>query len=268
MDMMQCQNLAVSPDVMQHVVQVESAANPYAIGVVGGRLVRQPESLAEAVATAEMLEQRGYNFSVGLAQVNRHNLGRFGISDYTAAFDKCTNLRAGSQILSECRTRAAGDWGKAFSCYYSGNFSTGFQHGYVQKIVASIRAAQGGMTSTPVALAAASSSAPERAERTTPRRVVEDLNDTGPLAFSAPAVMRSGGAGASPRNQSAALVNDDPGAHAGEVVHLTPGGPRYADSAGPAVTQAPRNEVEVQAAAGPLQANPAGRDSIDAAFVF
>ena len=56
-------------------------------------------------------------------------------------FDVCANLRAGSRILRECYDRAQ-DWGKAFSCYYSGNFSTGFEHGYVQKIFASIRKAQ------------------------------------------------------------------------------------------------------------------------------
>jgi len=138
MDMMQCQNLAVPMDVMHHVAQVESSINPYAIGVVGGRLVRQPKSLAEAVATAEMLEARGYNFSVGLAQVNRYNLSKYGVGSYVQAFDSCTNLRAGSRILSECHARAKGDWGSAFSCYYSGNFTTGYQHGYVQKIFASM----------------------------------------------------------------------------------------------------------------------------------
>ncbi len=137
-DMMQCQNLAVPMDVMHHVVQVESSSNPYAIGVVGGKLVRQPRTLAEAVATAEMLESRGYNFSLGLAQVNRYNLQKYGIASYIQAFDGCTNLRAGSRILSECHARANGDWGGAFSCYYSGNFTTGYQHGYVQKIFASM----------------------------------------------------------------------------------------------------------------------------------
>jgi type IV secretion system protein VirB1 len=123
---------------MHHVVQVESSANPYAIGVVGGRLVRQPQSLAEAISTAEMLESRGYNFSVGLSQVNRYNLQKYGISTYAQAFDGCTNLQAGSKILSECQVRAKGDWGSAFSCYYSGNFTTGFDHGYVQKIYSSM----------------------------------------------------------------------------------------------------------------------------------
>mgnify|MGYP001137641949 CR=1 FL=1 len=40
MEMLACPNLAVSPQVMQHIVQVESGANPYAIGVVGGKLAR------------------------------------------------------------------------------------------------------------------------------------------------------------------------------------------------------------------------------------
>ena len=58
-ELMTCPDLAVPREVMQHVVQVESSFNPYAIGVVGGRLARQPRNLPEAVATARMLEQRG-----------------------------------------------------------------------------------------------------------------------------------------------------------------------------------------------------------------
>lgn len=138
-ELIDCPNLAVPQDVMRHIVHVESSYNPYAIGVVGGRLVRQPRSLPEAVATARMLEQRGYNFSVGLAQVNRHNLARYGLETYQAAFGPCANLRAGAKILAECHRRAGGDWGKAFSCYYSGNFVTGYRHGYVHKIYASMK---------------------------------------------------------------------------------------------------------------------------------
>lgn len=140
MELMGCTDLAVPAEVMQHVVQVESAYNPYAIGVVGGHLVRQPESLPEAVATARMLKSRGYNFSLGLAQVNRYNLVKYGLDTYEKAFAACPNLNAGSRILAECHSRSGGDWGKAFSCYYSGNFETGFRHGYVQKIYASMRA--------------------------------------------------------------------------------------------------------------------------------
>lgn len=138
LDMMACPNLAVPAEVMQHVVKVESSHNPFAIGVVGGQLVRQPQNLGEALATVRMLEDKGYNFSVGLAQVNRSNLGKYGLDSYEKAFDACTNLSVGARILSQCYASSGNDWGKAFSCYYSGNFVTGYRDGYVQKIYDSI----------------------------------------------------------------------------------------------------------------------------------
>lgn len=139
MEDMNCQDLAVPMLVMQHVVNIESSYNPYAIGVVGGRLVRQPGNLPEALATVRMLESRGYNFSLGLAQVNRYNLGKYGLTSYENAFQTCPNLQAGARILADCHARSGNDWGRAFSCYYSGNFITGYRHGYVQKIFASMR---------------------------------------------------------------------------------------------------------------------------------
>ena len=139
MDLASCTDLAVPLDVMQHVVRAESSHNPFAIGVVGGHLVRQPNNLQEALATVRMLESRGFNFSLGIAQVNRYNLGKFGLDSYEKAFQTCPNLQAGSRILAECYGRSGNDWGKSFSCYYSGNFVTGYRHGYVQKIYASMR---------------------------------------------------------------------------------------------------------------------------------
>lgn len=165
MDLMDCQGLAVPAVVMHHVVQVESSRNPYAIGVVGERLVRQPVSLAEAVATARMLEQGRYNFSLGLAQVNRHNLKRYGLDSYERAFQACPNVQAGARILAECKVRAGGDWGKAFSCYYSGNFVTGFRHGYVQRVLASMQGGAG----TPAAPAVQVAPIPLAAGRTAMR---------------------------------------------------------------------------------------------------
>lgn len=136
-----CGPLAVPEDVMAHVVQVESSRNPFAIGVVGGRLLRQPRNLAEAVATVRMLESRGYNYSIGLAQVNRVNFARFGLETPEKGFDACNNLVVGSKILAECLQQHGGRWGDAFSCYYSGNPRTGYEHGYVQKVFASMGAA-------------------------------------------------------------------------------------------------------------------------------
>ncbi|MBD8900002.1 lytic transglycosylase domain-containing protein [Rhodanobacter sp. DHG33] len=143
MGLMACPNLAVSAEVMSHIVDVESGANPYAIGVVGGQLERQPKNLAEALATVHMLDARGYNYSLGVAQVNRANLGKYGLDSYEKAFEACPNLAAGAQILSACYASSGGDWGKAFSCYYSGNFVTGYRDGYVQKVYDSINRGNG-----------------------------------------------------------------------------------------------------------------------------
>ncbi len=148
-----CQQMEVPLDVMQHVVRVESSYNPYAIGVVGGHLVRQPKNLQEALATVRMLENRGYNFSLGLAQVNRFNLGKYGLDSYEKAFQECPNLQAGSRILAECYKRLGGDWGKSFSCYYSGNSVTGYRHGYVQKVFASMRQSESTTAANPSVVA-------------------------------------------------------------------------------------------------------------------
>lgn len=126
---------------MRRLVQVESSFNPYAIGVVGGRLQRQPRNEQEATATARWLEEKGFNYSVGLAQINRVNFDTVGLTPETA-FDVCANLRAAASILTECYTHALRSWPdeqdalrRAFSCYYSGDFSTGFKHGYVLRVV-------------------------------------------------------------------------------------------------------------------------------------
>ena len=152
MELLSCPEMAVPAEVMQHVVRVESSHNPFAIGVVGGRLVRQPQNISEAVATARMLEEKGYNFSLGLGQVNRYNLVKYGLDSYEKAFKTCPNLQAASKILAECYSRSGGNWGKSFSCYYSGNFETGYRHGYVQKVYASINQGRALAVSTAAAI--------------------------------------------------------------------------------------------------------------------
>ncbi len=121
----------VFTDTLQRIVSVESSFNPYAIGVVGGRLERQPKNKNEAVATANYLANNGWNFSMGLAQINRYNLPKYGL-DYDSVFEPCSNLRAAASIYNECFVRAnklsdaATARLQAFSCYYSGNFTRGF----------------------------------------------------------------------------------------------------------------------------------------------
>lgn len=132
----------VHHSTLQAIVRTESAFNPYAIGVVGGS-IKQPTNLADAVAAAYKLHSEGKNFSLGLAQINRHNLDKYGLN-YETVFEPCANLKAGAEILAECYGRANGSsqeaLQKALSCYYSGNFRTGFtqdfagQPSYVEKV--------------------------------------------------------------------------------------------------------------------------------------
>jgi len=145
----------VEAGTAQALVSVESSFNPHAIGVVQGVLERQPNSRAEALATARNLEANGWNYSAGLAQINVRNFARLGLSAETA-FEPCANLRAMEGVLLECFERARRGGGTpqhalrhAFSCYYSGNFVTGFRDGYVAKVVRSARPSAGRPTPTP-----------------------------------------------------------------------------------------------------------------------
>ena len=142
--------LACAPQVdattVHALVAVESSHNPYAIGVVHGALLRQPRHLAEAQATARQLQRSGWNFSVGLAQINVHQFKRLGLTS-DSAFEPCTNLQAMQAVLAHCYARALPRQPAptalrdALSCYYSGNFSTGYRQGYVRRVAAAAKTA-------------------------------------------------------------------------------------------------------------------------------
>lgn len=154
--------LACAPQVhlttAHALVAVESAFNPWAIGVVGGSLRRQPRHRIEALSTALALQAAGRNFSVGLGQINLGNFQRLGLS-LESAFEPCSNLAAMQTVLSECFERAQRKLPRtsrdqaalraALSCYYSGNFTTGFRHGYVGKVVAAARTPSPSINPTP-----------------------------------------------------------------------------------------------------------------------
>lgn len=188
-----------APQTMAAIVRTESSFNPYAIGVVGGRLQRQPRALDEAVATATALHQAGWNFSVGLAQVNKHNLPKYKLS-YEQAFDPCANLRAGSHILAECYGRAKVKFpgqeqaalNAAFSCYYSGNFTRGFKSdrkgdpSYVQKVIAN---ADIPAKAIPVVPAIAGKK-PQRDAAAVPAQPVTAVSSSAPAGAEQPAAVR------------------------------------------------------------------------------
>lgn len=137
-----------APDVhhalLGRVATVESSGNPFAIGVVGGHLARQPKNLPEALATVKALDAGGWNYSMGLVQVNVHNLARYGQTT-ESIFEPCTNLKIGAAILKACYARAKPHFAQAddavraaLSCYYSGDLRRGT--GYAQKVAAAVPA--------------------------------------------------------------------------------------------------------------------------------
>lgn len=290
-DLTQCA-MDMPASVMGHVVRVESAFNPYAIGVVGGRLVRQPANLAEAVATARELERLGYNFSVGLAQVNRYNLASNGLGSYAEAFQACRNVQAGARILKECYGRAGGDWGKSFSCYYSGNFQTGYDHGYVQKVFASMGIGMPVQPVDAIPLASASSRQASSSSYAAPaagmdsllkRRTSAASPGMDPAAADTSSVAQSSIRQQDPNDQApaapealpaklsdvAAIAAPSTGGQG--VVRLTPQGPVFpeAASARPATRPgaAPTQNAAAQQAA-PVDAAAVARSGGDNAFVF
>jgi len=268
--MMGCPNLAVPAEVMQHVVNVESSHNPFAIGVVGGQLARQPQNLGEALATVRMLEEKGYNFSVGLAQVNRANLGKFGLDSYEKAFDLCSNLAVGSRILSDCYASSGNDWGKAFSCYYSGNFVTGYRDGYVQKIYDSINRSirvAGNANVAPIPLLGVNALASGRGTKSLPATVSNDgayrvalrsvALDTVASALVTPVVAAMAGGGNNAQGMASSMPSpQDIAAMQGSQV-MPPAAQQPAiQQPGVAMTQPMMSGNAAQAMAMPANGNP------------
>lgn len=136
----------VHPLTVAYLVSAESRNNPYAINVNGGRsLPRAPRNEQEARAAIDWLDQRGWNYDVGYAQINSANFRSLGLTG-AQLLDPCTNLRASAQILGDCYARAVqaigegqGALQRALSCYNTGSQSRGFNNGYVKRVVAQVK---------------------------------------------------------------------------------------------------------------------------------
>ena len=158
----------VNHGLMMSVVGVESSHNPYAIGVVNARLQRQPRNIEEAKATVQFLENAGYNYSVGLAQVNRSNFSRFKLN-FDNVFDVCANLNAGGRILRECQNRASAQGyrenatHKALSCYYSGQLNSAVGTQYANKVLAKLSVNSSPANNKAIQISAITADKPENA---------------------------------------------------------------------------------------------------------
>lgn len=124
-----CQH-QVHPQVIEAIIDIESSGRPYALAAVGETTLTQPVSEPDAYARLDTLIAAGKNVSAGLMQINQQH---FDVD--TPIFDPCTNITVGAQLLKDCHDRAKRQfphdsplvWLDATaSCYFSGNFTTGF----------------------------------------------------------------------------------------------------------------------------------------------
>lgn len=130
----ECQNNLPS-NIITRLIEIESANNPYALAVKGVPIFNQADNLNDAITSAKKLDSLGFNFSAGLMQINHTNFNKTGLTIETV-FDSCKNIQAGSQLFKDCFDRAKITYPNktehqqlehAASCYYSGNFTTGFK---------------------------------------------------------------------------------------------------------------------------------------------
>jgi type IV secretion system protein VirB1 len=139
--------LNIEPAAIIAVMKQESNLRPYRININRSqvKLKIQPKSYQEAVTWSKYLIKQGYNIDMGLMQINSANLKRLHLTVETA-FNPCTNLRAGAQILFENYQRASSRYGhgkvafySALSAYNTGSFAKGFKNGYVGKVIKNLK---------------------------------------------------------------------------------------------------------------------------------
>jgi type IV secretion system protein VirB1 len=129
----------IAPATLEAVIAVESRGDPLAIFDNTTRRSWHPLDQAEAIALARRLVAAGHVVDLGLMQVDSGNLPALGLS-IAQAFDPCTNIRAGGEILTRDYAYAVGLLGSgqaalkiALSLYNTGDAHRGFRNGYVAR---------------------------------------------------------------------------------------------------------------------------------------
>ncbi|MDD3267539.1 MAG: lytic transglycosylase domain-containing protein [Burkholderiales bacterium] len=134
----------VAPTTMLTLVKTESGKNPIAIGLNGARLLAQPKNQSQAIAWIKYLDKHNYNFDVGLGQINIKNIRKYKLQP-EALLNPCLNLKISGEILTKNYIAAKKNTKdpqyalrKALSTYNTGNQYSGFNNGYVVKVLKNI----------------------------------------------------------------------------------------------------------------------------------
>lgn len=137
----------VAPSTMMALLKTESSYNPLAININNKktRLLYQAKNYDQATMWVNYLENHGYNFDVGIGQINIKNIKKFG---YHARdlLDPCLNIKIAAYILhknyKDASRKSVSDSEalyKAISAYNTGNFRSGFNNGYVKRVIYNAR---------------------------------------------------------------------------------------------------------------------------------
>ncbi|MCG6230255.1 transglycosylase SLT domain-containing protein [Vibrio furnissii] len=129
----ECQQV-VQTEVVRALIDVESNGNPLAVAVIGFDRFFQPSSLTMGNKMLNSLEKRGIKYSAGLMQITKDNFAAYELDNYSV-FNPCVNIKVGADIYHSCLLRSIKQFGEqnitrnyknAASCYFSGNFKTGY----------------------------------------------------------------------------------------------------------------------------------------------
>lgn len=132
----------VAVNTMVAIVKTESNGNTLALGLNNGKKLKfQPRNYEQAVAWIIYLDKHGYNFDVGLGQINIRNIKKYGYKAIDM-LEPCKNLNLASLILKKnftgallTSTTSKEALHKAISAYNTGNYHSGFSNGYVQRVL-------------------------------------------------------------------------------------------------------------------------------------
>jgi type IV secretion system protein VirB1 len=153
-----CSLKGVHPDTTRAIIREESGFHEWAMNINRPKdleekpdrksqyenFVRKiktnpPANKAEAVILATQIVGAGFSVDIGMMQINSFNFKPYLLS-VEDALDPCKNIRVGTEILKRFYDQAEHKMGPgqatlkaALSAYNTGNYSAGFQNGYVAK---------------------------------------------------------------------------------------------------------------------------------------
>lgn len=102
----------IPPALLVAIAKVESGFRPWVMNINhNGQSVKviNPKTYEEAVYYLTYLHQNGYNYDVGIGQINVANIRRFGINP-VSLLDPCNNLMVSAYILRENINRYGFTW--------------------------------------------------------------------------------------------------------------------------------------------------------------